>query len=233
MAKPLMSTVATVALLASAAQAEEELLELTRDCDTALALSSAPSHVQAKAGVYVLGEAGYELVRESENGYHCIAVREAPNEATPQCFDRAGFRSHVTPFLDAGRQLRQGKSFEEIHALRDEKFKTGEYLPADGYGVVYMISDFTLVRSENEPKKRRVRPHVMYHAPYMGWDDIGLTPVESLKNLGLPFLPPGAGGPQAFQASFVESSSDPSEVLAKCKGQLPDREDYILFPPRG
>ncbi|MEO1137695.1 MAG: hypothetical protein AAFW68_14005, partial [Pseudomonadota bacterium] len=221
----LSSAIASCAALANGAY------PLTRACETALALSASPTYVRSGAGAYVLGEKEYELVRPSTNGYVCLVQRNSNESLIPKCFDQIGQRAHVPVHKQAGKMLRQGNSWEEIDEAREKGFKSGDFQTADGHGVVYMASDFNYIVSTDGQSRRKIWPHVMYHAPNVTNADIASSPRDAFANKGLPFI--AGEGPLGYMISLIERPTDSSDVLTACVGQLPDVSTFSPFPPAG
>lgn len=223
------STSVVLTLLALPALAAD-LRALTEDCETELALSAAPAHLRADAGVYVLGESGFERRRESRNGFTCLVERNHTDAIVPQCFDRASEAANLAVVLDEGRLLRSGKSFEEVARRRAKALQNGDY-PAAGFGVVYMISAYNYIFNAQADAMLNVGPHLMFHAPDLTPDDIGADVQAALSNRGLPTL--NAQGRHGFMISFIEKPSDSAAVQRACAGQLPDATTFRVFPPSG
>ncbi len=215
-------------LLAAGTVSATEVHRLSADCERALALGAAPAYLRAQAGVYVLGEAGYELVKPSGNGYLCLVERNHERSLIPQCFDPAARDAQVALILDEGRLIRQGASFAELRKRRKKALAEGEYPSASGPGVVYMISDYNYVYSPRSRRHLKVAPHVMYHAPHLTNDDIGAHPRKALANPGVPFI--ANQGPHGYMISFTREASDSTDVRRHCEGQLPPVDDYRPFP---
>ena len=205
-----------------------EVRVLSEACEVALALSAAPSHLRADAGVYVLGNSGYEALREPRNAFACIVERNHRDSIIPQCFDRSSQNANLQAILDTGRWLRSGKSFEEIGKAREAALGAGEYTSA-GPGIAYMISAFNHVYNEQSDAMLNVEPHLMFHAPNLSGEDFGADFDAAMSNRGLPIL--NAEGPHGFMISFVEKPSDSADVLASCTGELPNRDLMTPFPP--
>lgn len=205
------------------------LLELTPECEAALALSAGPAHLREQAGVYTLGAQGYEELRPSSNGFTCLVERNHEQALIPQCFDARSNEAHVALLRDEGKLIRAGMPFAEILEKRAQALADGEYPPASGPGVVYMISDYNYIQG-NRGDLVWVAPHVMFHAPNLTEADIGADPAAALANPGLPII--ANHGPHAFMVSFTRQASDSGAVQAACAGQLPERGNYRPFPPR-
>lgn len=218
---------AAILVIPAGAAAASEMAELTPDCDRALALSAGPVTMREKAGVYILGEDGFVLDSESQNGYVCMVVRENTEGLVPQCFDKPGQSTHVKVHLDEARKKRAGMSLEQIAKERMEGFASGKYHSAREQGVVYMASNYNYIHT-GAGQKLLVAPHVMYHAPGLTDEDLGAARGEALKNRGMPFIQ--GEGPLGFMISFVERPTDSSDVETMCEGQLPDRSVWRVYP---
>ncbi|NNL94362.1 MAG: hypothetical protein HKO64_01940 [Xanthomonadales bacterium] len=215
-------------LLALAAVAQAEIIPLSRACESALALSAGPANLREAAGVLVLGNSGYETVRASSNGFTCMVERNHELSLVPQCFDERSLHAHVSMLLEEGRKIRQGVPFETILEQREAGLENGQYKPASGPGIVYMISDFNYIRGPGGDVVK-VAPHVMFHAPNLSHADIGSDPATALQNRGLPII--ASEGPHGFMVSFTDAPSDSADVLAYCAGELPDASAFRPFPP--
>lgn len=211
-----------------AASTAAGILEISEECEVAVALSAGPVYLREGAGVYVLGADGYELKRPSANGFTCMVERNHPQSLVPQCFDPQALKAHVALLLDEGKLIRQGWSFEEIAERRKSALADGTYPPADGPGLAYMISDYNYVLGGSGDVVK-VAPHMMFHAPGLSHEDIGSDPAQALQNRGLPII--ASEGPHGFMISFVDSPSDSSDVESACAGQLPDGSRFRPFPP--
>ncbi|MEM9233221.1 MAG: hypothetical protein AAGA69_03165 [Pseudomonadota bacterium] len=212
------------------ATAHAEIPRYSEACETELALSAGPVYMREDAGVYVLGSDGFELVRESKNGFVCIVERDSDESLIPQCFDRLGQLSHIPPHKDSVKKRLAGMEWDQIKKERQEGFDSGQYSIASGPGVVYMASDYNLAVSTDGKTRTKIAPHVMYHAPNLTNEDIGSDPRLSLANRGMPFII--QPGPLGFMVSFTEKPTNSSAVISACKDELPDIELYQSFPPQ-
>ncbi len=201
---------------------------LSAACETALAASAAPPNLQAGAGIYLLGERGYTLTRESRNGFHCLVERNHIDSIIPQCFDSASTDANLKVVLDEGQRLRAGDSFETLAAQRVRALAGGEY-PSPTHGLVYMISEYNFIYNAERGEMIRVAPHVMYHAPDLDNADIGADRAVVLSNPGLPMI--NAHGPHGFMVSFTRYGSPTTAIETSCAGQLPDPAAMSEFPP--
>lgn len=218
---------AALGLLASF-PAQAGIIELSQQCEADLALSAGPANMRADAGVLVLGDKGYETLRQSQNGFICMVERNHELSLIPQCFDQRSQSAHVAMLLEEGKKIRTGIDFETILAEREAGLQSGRYKPASGPGIVYMISDFNYIRSPRGDVVK-VAPHVMFHAPNLSHADIGSDPATALQNRGLPII--ASEGPHGFMVSFTDKPSNSADVLASCAGELPDASQFRPFPP--
>src|ERR1051326_3825451 len=122
--------------LSAVEQLRPELLP--KDKEMEMALSAAPEHLRAKAGVYVLEKNGYTKVRESENGFTCIVNRDHPLNLKPTCFDAEGTATIVPKILRVGELMMHGKTIDEISADIREGFRAGKFISPRRSGVAYM-----------------------------------------------------------------------------------------------
>ena len=218
-----------IALTASGPAAGAGIKRFTKDCERALALSAGPAYMRVEAGVYLLGEKGFERDREGSNGYVCMVVREGETGLAPQCFDKAGQVSHVPVYLDEAEKRIAGMALDNIRKERAAGFAAGDYRPAPGPGVVYMASAYNYVYNARGDQLL-VAPHVMYHAPYVSNEDLASDPAAAFDNPGMPFM--NSPGPLGLMIGFVEKATDSASVEKACKGQLPDRAAWRAFPER-
>jgi hypothetical protein len=145
---------------------------MDRQREIALALSSCPTALADKAGVYVLEPSGYAKVRESQNGFTAIVQHSVPGAQEPQCMDAEGTRVILPRMLKVAEWRAQGKSPDEIRRLVGEAFAKGVFQPPSRVGIDYMLSTENVV-----PDDRGViapfPPHVMFYAPFLTNVDIG------------------------------------------------------------
>jgi hypothetical protein len=145
---------------------------MDRQREIALALSSCPSALAAKAGVYVLEAPGYVTVRESQNGFTAIVQHSVPGAQEPQCMDAEGARTILPRILKVAQLRAQGKSPEEIRRFVAEAFAKGIFQPPRRVGIDYMLSTENVV-PDDHGVIAPFPPHVMFYAPFMTNADIG------------------------------------------------------------
>jgi hypothetical protein len=170
---------------------------MPREQQIALAESAAPAEVSSKATIYVLGPKGYEKVREGTNGFSCFVSRHfvKPTETTiePQCFDAEGSRTLLPVYLH-GEELRtSGKSEAEIKADAANGYKEGRYTYPSKPGFLYMMSSQNRLSAIPDHRTGIFPPHLMFYAPNMTTQDIGLDTQSLAKSDYLGMTHPGAG----------------------------------------
>ena len=195
----------SIALLSSTAAIQAMAQELPKVYDASmpreqqivLAESAAPAEVSSKATVYVLGSKGYEKAREGTNGFSCLVGRHfvKPTETTiePQCFDAEGSRTLLLVYLH-GEELRtSGRSEADIKADVANGYKEGRYKYPSKPGFLYMMSSHNRLSAISDRSSGIFPPHLMFYAPNMTSQDIGLD-TQSLAKLDyLGMTHPGAG----------------------------------------
>jgi hypothetical protein len=113
---------------------------MDRQREIALALSSCPSTLAEKAGVYVLEASGYVNVRESQNGFTAIVQHSVPGAQEPQCMDAGGARTILPRILKVAELRAQGKTPDQIRRFVAEAFAKGIFQPPRHVGIDYMLS---------------------------------------------------------------------------------------------
>ncbi len=170
---------------------------MPRDQQITLAESAAPAEVSSKATVYVLGPKGYEKAREGTNGFSCLVTRHfvklAETTIEPQCFDAEGSRTLLLVYMH-GEELRtSGKSEAEIKADVASGYKEGRYQYPSKPGFLYMMSSENRLSAITNQSTGIFPPHLMFYAPNMTTQDIGLDTQSLAKSDYLGMTHPGAG----------------------------------------
>lgn len=149
---------------------------MTREQEIAAALEAGPPHFAGEAGVYVLGERGFELARESRNGFHCLVERSHPGAFEPQCLDEEGSRTLLRAVLLRAELRAAGKSREEVDAAIAAGYADGTLRAPSRPGINYMLSPRNRVPIDPEGKTIvPYRPHLMFYVPYLTNSDLGST----------------------------------------------------------
>jgi len=147
---------------------------LSREDKIKLAESAAPPEVAGNATVYILEHTGYVKVRDGSNGFSCIVDRQTPMNSEPSCFDAEGSATTLPTRLFVEEERAKGKSEDQVKTELDGGYKSGRFKAPGKPGIVYMMSDSTLILAAD--KLVHVPPHLMFYAPYATDKDIGSPP---------------------------------------------------------
>lgn len=148
---------------------------LERDREIAEALAGGPELIREAAGVYVLTAGGYELARESGNGFNCLVERSQKDAFEPQCYDAEGSNTLLRQVLLRGELLMAGNSQEEVDRQLAAAWADGRLRAPSRPGINYMLSP----RNKVPVAPDRViayGPHVMFYVPYLTNEDVGGDP---------------------------------------------------------
>jgi hypothetical protein len=196
----------TIVLAGGAAHAEASGAEawqpdpLPRAEEIREALAACPEALQPDAGIYVLTSAGFELERESTNGFHAIIQRSQPGAFEPECFDAEGSGTILKMVLMKSRLRMAGSTQDDIDLVIGRAWASGELSAPTRPGVNYMLSEHNKVPVGPETVIP-YQPHVMFYAPYLTNADLGAEPMGSapifVVNEGMPnayvIVPVGSG----------------------------------------
>ncbi len=177
---------------------------LPRDEEILEALAAGPSNVQQGAGVYALTFAGFELVRESVNGFNCLVERSQRGAFEPQCFDSEGSATLLEGVLLRARLRMGGASDEEIDRAVGLAWTAGKLAAPRRPGINYMLSERNRVPVDAETVIP-YRPHVMFYVPYLSNADLGAEPMGSA-----PVFVINEGQPNAYVIVPVSLGEEPS-----------------------
>ncbi|HEX2714962.1 MAG TPA: hypothetical protein VHM88_22470 [Candidatus Acidoferrales bacterium] len=177
---------------------------LPREVEMEMALSAAPEHLRAGAGVYVLEKTGFVKVRESSNRFTCIVNRDHPLNQKPTCYDAEGTATILPKVLRIGELLMQAKPLPEIYAEIREGLRTNKYIAPRRPGVAYMLSGDIRSYNERTGKVESFPPHVMFYAPNLTNEDIGS---KGDFEPGIPSI--GYQGPHGFMIVVLGEHSHP------------------------
>ena len=176
---------------------------LEREEELAAALEAGPPGIQAEAGVYVLTDSGYELARESRNGFHCIVQRSFPDTFEPQCLDAEGSATLLHRMLLRGNLRMSGASSEEIDRATDQAWSDGTLRAPARTGINYMLSQRNRVPVDEVGTVIPYRPHVMFYAPYLTTEDLGVE-----MGPGIPAFVVNEGKPTGYIIVPVPTPED-------------------------
>lgn len=209
---------------------------LPQDLEIELALSSAPKHLRANATIYLLGEEGYKLVKQGSNGFTCLVIRgpsftppDWENHISGWCFDEESMRTIGKVMLDRAKFYRQGLSPEEVRNKINAGFASGEYQPPSKPSVIYMLSPVNKVPDHRTGKIFDFVPHVMYCAPNITNDDIGVPEEVHIGDDnyvwgGLPFLP--TSGPHGFIVQPL-GEKECAKIVAEYREMIEKVRKYV------
>ncbi len=168
---------------------------LPRAEEMEIALSAAPDHLKAGAGVYVLEEGGVVQARESSNGFNCIINRDHPLNRKPTCYDAEGSETILPKVIKISNMIMEGIPMNEIWPVIQAGFESGEFIAPRRPGVAYMLTDH--IRTYNGTDQfGTFPPHVMFYAPNLTNEDIGWSREAARANPSLPFI--AYQGPHGF-----------------------------------
>ena len=182
---------------------------LPEACEVDLALSAAPSHLRAEATVYGLKDAGYQMLFEGANGFSCIVNRDHPRVLKPTCFDAEGSKTIIPKILHVGERLMQGMPVSEINEELKTGFASGKFISPQRPGIAYMLSHYNRPYNSNTASLAWFPPHLMFYAPNLQNEDIGVSWEAIQADHRLPFI--GYQGPHGYMISLVEHENRPQE----------------------
>ena len=146
---------------------------LERGLEIELALSAAPPHLRAGAGVWVLDPAGYTVARPATNAFSCMVARRG-GDLFPVCWDAEGTKSMLPIDVDDAQLRLAGRNGAEIDAIVKARFASGQYHAPARAGVSYMLSPLRYrIDERGQVTKSPANPHVMFYGPNLTDADIG------------------------------------------------------------
>lgn len=188
---------------------------LPQTCETDIALSAAPEHLRAQAGLYVLTATGYEQLRASQNGFTCIVNRDHPRVLKPTCFDAEGSETVVPKIVRFGELLMAGTPLQEIRTKINAGFADGTFISPRRPGIAYMLSNYNRPYNPQTEQLGWFPPHYMFYAPNMTGEDIGFSPEAFRQNRRLPFI--GYQGPHGYMiVPVAEGNTVSSDDFPAC-----------------
>ncbi len=195
---------------------DSEIEVLPRELEVELALSAAPKHLRAEAGVYVLEKNGYAQVRESKNGFICIVTRPdfgiQEGAFEPMCLSPEAVRVYLEVILENAKLRAQGKSLEELNRIISNGYATGKYETPSKPGVIYMLSPINRVGANTGKNFLPgagdgvipVHPHIMYFGFNVSREELGLLGMRDQKRPAwLPLLT-GQNRPFSWIVTFID-----------------------------
>ncbi len=182
---------------------------LPRACEADLALSAAPEHLRPEATVYALEANGYVKTNEGTNGFSCIVNRDHPRVLKPTCFDAEGSATIIPKILHVGKRLMQGMPVADINDEVNAGFESGKFVTPQRPGIAYMLSHYNRPYNASTDSLAWFPPHLMFYAPNLQNEDIGVSWEAIQADHRLPFI--GYQGPHGYMISLVEHQNRPQE----------------------
>jgi hypothetical protein len=151
---------------------------MQRDAEVALAKSAAPASISDRATIKVLTNAGYQVVREGDNGFVCMVMRGwaaptytpapfrdlvyDPTVRAPICFDSNASRT-VMPYYELrGKLAMENKTPDQIAEGLQAAYAKGALPQREAVSFAYMWSaDQNLGGPVGH-----WHPHMMVFSPY-------------------------------------------------------------------
>ena len=170
-----------------------------REVEQRLALSAAPEHLRAGAGIYLYTKRGYERVRAAANGFTCLVNRDAffygIAHFKPTCWDAQGATTYLPVMLKVGEMLAHHESADAIRKAIEDGFAGGQFRAPESSGIAYMLAG-DLELDDSGRITRQVYPgHYMFYANKVTNEQLGFTADAARKDPTLPFVATiGAGG---------------------------------------
>ena len=161
-----------------------------------LAATAAPESVTSKATFHVLADAGFEVEIAGENGWHCFVQRAFFSRSgtsseydtrirAPHCINAEGAATRMREIFLRTRLALAGQSSDEIDAIVDSAYASGDLRPPTGFAMTYMMSTEQWLGES----VGAWLPHLMFWVPYLENDATGSNPP-----LGeLPFIATDSG----------------------------------------
>jgi len=227
----LKSILLSVALSTTLPAAAENRMQLSEQCEIAVARSALPERLRTDVTVYALVGGQYEKVVDGQGPFTCIIERNHPDSVIPQCMDAAGVDSVLPAIIDRSQMAVGGASFEAIELANKGKLGSGMYRPATRPGISYMMSDYNYAYVGGAERVLKLAPHVMYYAPGVSNQEVGGSLKSMTENIGTPFIL--NEGPHGYMIVYTEHRADPNEVADACRGQLGERPPSFDPFPKG
>lgn len=192
-----------------------EIGVLPKTCEINLALSAAPEHLRAEAAVYVLEQKGYRKLRQGNNSFTCIVNRDHPRVLKPTCFDLEGTETIIPKILFFGRLMMKGVAIEIINDRVQKGFIDGTFISPRRPGVAYMLSRYNRPYNSETDSLGWFAPHIMFYAPDLKLQDIGMSIEAWNENPRLPMI--GYQGPHGYMIVMADDGKKRSRSdLSSC-----------------
>jgi hypothetical protein len=165
-----------------------EALRVPREQEIALAKSAAPPAVSEAAGVWVLGDNGYEKAKHGTNGYGCIVQRAMSGRSLiPRCDDPSGVETLFPVYQLIETMRAEGRTYGDVRKAIDESYRTGKLKAPKHGGLSYMYSVDGFYAGSDGQRTPFV-PHVMIYQPNCDVRALGMTKREEMRGTGLTLI---------------------------------------------
>jgi hypothetical protein len=177
--------------VAGAQPVETTIEQMPPKLETQFALSALPPAVRDQATVYLLDpKKGYQLSRQGTSGVTCLVERTAWEQAdfrndiyVPLCYDAEGSKTFLKVIMDTAALRIQGMSPAALKAEIENRYRNKTYKVPEKAGLSYMVAP--VMRTWMLPDWRvhtMPMPHLMFYAPNLTNQDIGVVPHSSLSD---------------------------------------------------
>lgn len=159
----------------------------TAEDQISAALLAAPQEFRQEATVLGYDAKGNLVtLRKGTNSIICLA-----DDPAKEGFNAAAYHKDLEPFMARGRELRaQGKSRDEIEAIREEEAKSGKLImPGKGGATLHILFG---PNARYNPDTDKVDDAMYRYVVYIPW--------ATTESTGLPMSPSTNGGPWIMNA---------------------------------
>ena len=186
--------------------AGQEAPLMDRDEEMRLAMSAGPPAVSEDASIYVLGGAGFERVRDGDNGWACLVARSAndPQVLAPHCLNPHAVASVLPAMLAEARLQRRGLSSSEIDEELGSRWRSGEIPMPTGPAYAYMLSKGQHLGQA----AGQFQPHFMLYLPNATNESVGGD--RTKPQFG--FVGPRENHPLSTLVILMDEFVDPDEL---------------------
>jgi hypothetical protein len=151
----------------------EQYLEASASAEIALARTAAPPSISGDASVQVLGKHGYETAVKGKNGFVCMIWRSwvaafddldywNPKIRVPVCFNPAGVRTVLPPYLESTKWALAGVSKAEMEKRSRAAIASKRIATPEPGAMAYMMGREGDIGGEgSDAAAHHWAPHVM------------------------------------------------------------------------
>ena len=170
--------------------AADTFVDLPRDLEIELALSTLPEDLRAGSAIYLRDPIeGFILHRKGTNDWMTFVARTSvrfvdanweykypSDQIIPMAYDKVGLAHHVIPYFDIERMRIDGMSAIEARKMIRKRYDDGTYTAPTKGGMSYMFAPIHRAYMEPMKSSRMITisfPHHMPYAPHMNASKIG------------------------------------------------------------